>query len=90
MKGREPSVSGSRGRLDLYDIVARHLHDGSEQESEVDDEGRYGIEQVVEGDRVEDVLSYVQYDRRLLVVLRDGSEVIASRAGSQRLRELAE
>jgi arginine decarboxylase len=31
------------------------------------DEGGYNIEHVVEGDRVEEVLSYVQYDRRLLL-----------------------
>ena len=33
----------------------------------VDPEGRYRIDHVVEGDTVEDVLSYVQYDRRVLV-----------------------
>ena len=33
----------------------------------VADDGRYSIEQVVEGDTVEEVLSYVQYDRRMLV-----------------------
>jgi arginine decarboxylase len=30
------------------------------------EDGSYGVEHVVEGDSVEDVLSYVQYDRRLL------------------------
>ena len=33
----------------------------------VDPDGRYRIDHVVEGDTVEDVLSYVQYDRRVLV-----------------------
>jgi arginine decarboxylase len=30
----------------------------------IDAGGRYSIQQVVEGDSIEDVLSYVQYDRR--------------------------
>ncbi len=34
---------------------------------QVDDAGNYSIGSVVEGDTVEEVLSYVQYDRRMLV-----------------------
>jgi arginine decarboxylase len=33
----------------------------------VADDGRYRIEQVIEGETVSDVLSYVQYDRRMLL-----------------------
>ncbi len=41
------------------DTDAVHVH--------VYEDGRYGIEHVVEGDSVEEVLQYVQYDRRSLV-----------------------
>ena len=33
----------------------------------ISEDGRYKIEQVIEGDSIEEVLSYVQYDRRMLM-----------------------
>jgi arginine decarboxylase len=41
------------------DTDAVHVH--------VYDNGAYSVEHVVEGDAIEDVLSYVQYDRRMLI-----------------------
>jgi arginine decarboxylase len=41
------------------DTDAVHIH--------IEEEGRYSVEHVVEGDSVDEVLSYVQYDRKELV-----------------------
>ena len=55
----------------------------------VEDDGQYRIEHVVEGDRVEEVLSYVQYDRRALSErVRRASEA-AVRRGNLTLEESA-
>jgi arginine decarboxylase len=56
---------------------------------QVDQDGRYTIEQVVEGDRVEDVLSYVQYDRRQLLERVRRAIEAALRAGTISLGESA-
>jgi arginine decarboxylase len=56
---------------------------------QIDDDGRYSIEQVVEGDRVEDVLSYVQYDRRQLLERVRRAIEASLRTGSISLAESA-
>jgi arginine decarboxylase len=63
------------------DTDAVHVH--------VFEDGTYGVEQVVEGDTVEDVLSYVQYDRRMLNERVRRSVEAALRKGEITLEESA-
>jgi arginine decarboxylase len=53
------------------------------------DDGSYSVEQVVEGDSVEDVLSYVQFDRRLLTERVRRAVEAALREGKITLEESA-
>ncbi len=63
------------------DTDAVHVH--------VYEDGTYAVEQVVEGDSVEDVLSYVQYDRRMLTERVRRSVEEALRRGGITLEESA-
>ncbi len=53
------------------------------------DQGGYSVEHVVEGDRVEEILAYVQYDRRVLAERVRHSTERALRAGQITLEESA-
>ena len=63
------------------DTDAVHVH--------VYEDGTYAVEQVVEGDSVEDVLAYVQYDRRMLTERVRRSVEEALRKGGITLEESA-
>jgi arginine decarboxylase len=56
---------------------------------QIDEEGRYSIEQVVEGETVEEVLAYVQYDRRALLERVRRAIEASLRAGTISLEESA-
>jgi arginine decarboxylase len=55
----------------------------------LDDEGGYDVEHVVEGDSVEEVLAYVQYDRRWLIEKVRRTIEVALRRGEISLEESA-
>lgn len=55
----------------------------------VDDDGLYSVEHVVEGDSVDEVLSYVQYDRSLLIETVRRTIEKAMRAGDIGLEDSA-
>jgi arginine decarboxylase len=55
----------------------------------VEEDGLYTIEHLVEGDTVEEVLSYVQYDRRLLIERVRRAIEASLRAGTISLEEAA-
>ncbi len=55
----------------------------------IDDDGLYSVEHVVEGDSVDEVLSYVQYDRSLLIETVRRTIEKAMRAGEISLEDSA-
>ena len=58
----------SIGRSNDNDIVIRdHSVSRHHAELRIEDDGSYSVDHVVEGDSVDDVLHYVQYERRTLI-----------------------